>query len=104
MTALALWDITVHEGKNAVLKVAQHAKVMTAAVQLKRAKEKETRNKKQKSEREEQAKELARVAAGKHSEDMKQRYRLAWYFDKVPKNMTLNEFAHKYNECKDSEM
>ena len=77
--------IKVHEGKNAVLKVAQHAKVMTAAVQLKRAKEKEARNKKQKSEREEQAKELARVAVGKHSEDMKQRHRLALYFDKVPK-------------------
>jgi hypothetical protein len=103
-TALALWDIKVHEGKNAVLKVAQHAKVMTAAAQLKRAKEKETRNKKQKSEREEQAKELARVAAGKHSEDMKQRHKLAVWFGKVPKNMTLNEFAHKYNECKDSEM
>ena len=55
-TALALWDIKVHEGKNAVLKVAKHAKVMTAAVQLKRAKEKEARNKKQKSEHEEQAK------------------------------------------------
>ena len=47
LTALALWDIKVHEGKNAVLKVAQHAKVMTAAVQLKRAREKEARNKKQ---------------------------------------------------------
>ena len=46
-TALALWNIKVHEGKNAVLKVTQHAKVMTAAVQLKRAKEKEARNKKQ---------------------------------------------------------
>ena len=46
-TALALWDTKVHEGKNAVLKVAQHAKVMTAAVQLKKAKEKgqETRSK-----------------------------------------------------------
>ena len=46
-------------------------KVMTAAVQLKRAKEKDARNKK-KTEREEQAKELAKVSAVKHNEDMKQ--------------------------------
>ena len=44
------------------------------------------------------------MPAGKHSEDMKQRHKLAVWFGKVPKNMTLNEFAHKYNECKDSEM
>ena len=46
-TALALWDIKVHEGKNAVLKVAQHAKVMTAAVQLRRPRRRrrETRSK-----------------------------------------------------------
>ena len=95
-TALALWDIKVHEGKNAVLKVAHHAQVMTTAVQLKRAKGKEARNKKQKCEREEQAKELSRVAAGKHCEAMKQRQKLAVWFGKVPKNMTLNEFAHKF--------
>ena len=44
------------------------------------------------------------MATGKHSEDMKQRHKLAVWFGKVPKYMTLNEFAHKYNECKDSEM
>ena len=54
-------------------------------IPIKRAKEKEARNKKKKSEREEQAKDLARVTVGKHSDDMKQRHRLAVYFDKAPK-------------------
>ena len=50
-TALALWDIKVHKGKGAEKKIEVHASLITAAVLLKRAREKAARNKKQKIEK-----------------------------------------------------
>ena len=103
-TALTLWDIKVHAGKGAPQKVEEHTKLLTAAVMLKRLREKAVRAKKQKTEHEEQAKVLVRVAAGKHSETMKLRHKIAVWWGKTPNEMTLNEFAHKYEEVKNSEM
>ena len=103
-TALALWDVKVHKGKGVEKKIEVHATLLTAAVMLRRAREKAARNKKQKTEHEEKAKELALAATGKHSADMKQRHHMAVWMSKVPQNMTLNEFAKKYNEVRDSEM
>ena len=45
-TALALWDIKVHKGKGAEKKIEVHSTFITAAVLLKRAREKAARNKK----------------------------------------------------------
>ena len=92
-TALALWDVKVHKGKGVEKKIEVHATLLTAAVMLRRAREKAARNKKQKTEHEEKAKELALAAAGKHSADMKQKHHMAVWMSIVPQNMTLNEFA-----------
>ena len=81
-----------------------HATLITAAVLLKSAREKAARNKKQKIEHEEKAKELAQVASGKHSAAMKQRHHLAVWWGKVPEEMTLNDFAKQYEDARNSDM
>ena len=74
----------MHKGKGAEKKIEGHASLITAAVLLKRAREKAARNKKQKIEHEKKAKELAHVASGKHSTAMKQRHHLAMWWGEVP--------------------
>ena len=71
---------------------------------LKRAREKAARNKKQKIEHEEKAKELAQVTSGKHTAAMKQRHHMAVWWGKVPEEMTLNDFAKQYEDARNSDM
>ena len=94
----------MHKGKGAEKKIEVHVSLITAAVLLKRAREKAARNKKQNIDHEEKAKELEQVAFGKHIAAMKQRHHLAVWWGKVPQEMILNVFAKQYEDARNSDM
>ena len=93
---LELWETKIRKGKRTEIGIDKYTKTLAAAALIRRAKEKKKRDDTNKAAHAEQASKKYTHTHAKPSETVKQAFRLATWFNRIPANLTLNEYAVQY--------
>ena len=92
---LELWETKIRKGKRTEIGIDKYTKKLAAAALLRRAKDKRKRAEASKHAHGTVMKKNT-YAYAKPSETIKQAFRLATWFNRIPANLTLNEYAVQY--------
>ena len=93
---LELWETKIRKGKRTEIGIEKYTKKLAAAALLRRDKAKRKRMEASKHTHGEIVMKKNTHAHAKPSETVKQAFKLATWFSRLPANLTLNEYAVQY--------
>ena len=93
---LELWETKIRKGKRTEIGINKYTRKLAAAALLRRTKEKRKRDDTNKAAHAEHAPKKHTHTHAKPSETVKLAFKLSTWFNKIPANLTLNEYTAQY--------
>ena len=93
---LELWETKIRKGTRTEIGIEKYTRKLAAAALLRRAKDRRKRNETSKAAHVEQAMKKHTHSHAHPNETIKQAFRLATWLNKLPANLTLNEYVVQY--------